>query len=64
LNEFIHAVGFVVFYPLFLVRSNLPSFLADRDAIFPALFAAVAALIVVSAFTPKPSAEQLAKLAE
>ena len=38
--------------------------LAQRDAIFPALFAAVAALVVVSLFTPKPSAEQLAKFAE
>ena len=31
---------------------------------FPALFAAVAALIVVSLFTPKPRAEQLARFAE
>ncbi len=38
--------------------------LAHRDAIFPALFAAVLALVVVSAFTPRPSAEQLAKFAE
>jgi len=43
---------------------HLPSILADRDAIFPALFAAVVALVVVSAFTPKPTAEQLAKLAK
>src|ERR1700722_3226103 len=43
---------------------HLPAILADRDAIFPALFAAVASLIVVSAFTPKPSAEQLAKFVE
>jgi SSS family solute:Na+ symporter/sodium/proline symporter len=43
---------------------HLPSILADRDAIFPALFAAVAALILVSLFTPKPSPAQLAKLAE
>jgi hypothetical protein len=35
-----------------------------RDAIFPALFTAVAALVVVSMFTPKPTAEQLAKVAE
>ena len=41
-----------------------PPILAHRDAIFPALFAAVAALVVVSPFTPKPSAEQLAKFAE
>ena len=43
---------------------HLPSILADRDAIFPALFAAVAALILVSAVTPKPTPAQLAKLAE
>jgi SSS family solute:Na+ symporter/sodium/proline symporter len=43
---------------------HLPSILADRDAIFPALFAAVAALILVSVFTPKPSVQQLAQLAE
>jgi SSS family solute:Na+ symporter/sodium/proline symporter len=46
------------------VRNFFPPILAQRDAIFPALFAAVAALVVVSAFTPKPSAEQLAKFAE
>ena len=41
---------------------HLPPILAQRDAIFPALFAAVVALVVVSAVTPKPTAEQLAKL--
>ncbi len=46
------------------VKSLFPPILAERDAIFPALFAAVAAMIVVSLFTPKPTAEQLAKLAE
>jgi SSS family solute:Na+ symporter/sodium/proline symporter len=50
--------------PGFKPLLHLPALLADRDAIFPALFAAVASLIVVSAFTPKPSAEQLAKFAE
>jgi SSS family solute:Na+ symporter/sodium/proline symporter len=40
---------------------HLPAILADRDAIFPALFAAVAALIVVSLLTPKPKPAQLAK---
>ena len=35
------------------VRNFFPPILAQRDAIFPALFAAVAALIVVSLFTPK-----------
>ncbi len=46
------------------VKGLFPPILAERDAIFPALFAAVAALIIVSMFTPKPTAEQLAKLAE
>jgi len=46
------------------LSSLFPPILADRDAIFPALFVAVAALILVSAFTPKPTAGQLAKLAE
>jgi SSS family solute:Na+ symporter/sodium/proline symporter len=43
------------------VKTVFPQILAQRDAIFPALFAAVAAMIVVSLFTAKPSAEQLAK---
>lgn len=46
------------------VRGFFPPVLAARDAIFPALFAAVAAMVLVSLFTPKPSAEQLAKFAE
>jgi solute:Na+ symporter, SSS family len=46
------------------VKALFPPILAQRDAIFPALIAAVAALVVVSAFTPKPTREQLAKLAE
>ena len=46
------------------VREIFPPILAQRDAIFPALFAAVAALVVVSALTPKPTAEQLARVAE
>lgn len=43
---------------------NLPPVLAQRDAIFPALIAAVAAMVVVSAFTPKPATEQLAQFAD
>jgi solute:Na+ symporter, SSS family len=43
------------------VQQIFPRIIADRDAIFPALIAAVVALIVVSLFTPKPSAAQLAK---
>jgi len=46
------------------VKSFFPQILAQRDAIFPALFASVAAMIVVSAFTPKPAPEQLAQFAD
>ena len=46
------------------VRGLFPHILADRDAIFPALFAAVAAMIVVSLFTRKPAAEQLAQFSD
>jgi len=46
------------------VRTAFPPILAERDAIFPALFAALAALVLVSLVTPKPSAEQLAQFAE
>ena len=43
------------------VKTVFPQIVAQRDAIFPALFAAVAAMIVVSLFTAKPSAAQLVK---
>jgi solute:Na+ symporter, SSS family len=46
------------------VKSTFPKILADRDAIFPALFVSVLAMIVVSTFTPAPKAEQLAQFAE
>ena len=46
------------------VKAFFPPILAARDAIFPALIAAVLAMVVVSLFTPKPSAEQLAQFAE
>jgi SSS family solute:Na+ symporter len=46
------------------VKALFPPILAQRDAIFPALIAAVLALVVVSAVTPKPRAEQLAQLAD
>ena len=46
------------------VRAFFPHILADRDAIFPALFAAVAAMVVVSLCTPKPASEQLAQFAD
>jgi SSS family solute:Na+ symporter len=43
---------------------HLPPILAQRDAIFPALFAAVAAMIVVSLFTRPPAPEQLAQFSD
>ncbi len=43
---------------------HLPPILAQRDAIFPALFAAVAVMIVVSLFTRAPAPEQLAQVAD
>jgi len=43
------------------VKDVFPQVIAQRDAIFPALIAAVAAMIVVSLFTARPSADQLAK---
>ncbi|MGA8732197.1 MAG: sodium:solute symporter family protein [Terracidiphilus sp.] len=46
------------------VKGLFPPLLAQRDAIFPALFAAVAAMIVVSFFTPKPTPEQLAQFSD
>jgi solute:Na+ symporter, SSS family len=46
------------------VRSIFPKILAERDAIFPALFAAVIAMVAVSMLTPAPEPEQLAQFAE
>ena len=46
------------------LKTLFPPLLAQRDAIFPALLAAVAALIVVSAFTPKPRPDQLAHFSD
>ena len=43
------------------LKGLFPAIVAQRDAIFPALFAAVVAMVVVSLVTKKPSAEQLAK---
>jgi SSS family solute:Na+ symporter/sodium/proline symporter len=45
------------------VHGLFPPILADREAIFPALFASVGVMILVSLFTPKPTPEQLAKFA-
>jgi solute:Na+ symporter, SSS family len=46
------------------VKALFPPILAQRDAIFPALFAAVAALIVVSLVTPRPSEQQLSLMSD
>ena len=46
------------------VKALFPHLIADRDAIFPALFVAVAALIVVSLFTKAPTAAQLAQVSK
>jgi SSS family solute:Na+ symporter/sodium/proline symporter len=43
------------------VQAHLPDVLVGRDAIFPALFAALFAMIVVSLLTPKPAEAQLAQ---
>jgi SSS family solute:Na+ symporter/sodium/proline symporter len=43
------------------VRSCFPDLLAQRDAIFPALGAALIAMVAVSLFTAKPREEQLAQ---
>ncbi len=46
------------------VKALFPHIISDRDAIFPALFIAVAALIIVSLFTAPPRESQLAQFAE
>ncbi|MGD0892362.1 MAG: sodium:solute symporter family protein [Terracidiphilus sp.] len=46
------------------VREQFPPILAERDAIFPALFLSVLAMIVVSLLTPKPTHEQLAQFGD
>ncbi len=46
------------------VRQWFPKILAERDAIFPALFVAVAAMVVVSVFTPAPEPNQLAQFSD
>src|ERR1700742_10313 len=55
------AVGTMVtfFWDLDVVKRHLPAVLAQRDAIFPALIAALACLVVVSALTPPPKASQV-----
>jgi solute:Na+ symporter, SSS family len=48
-------------WDLSFVHKALPAWLADRDAIFPALVAALICLVVVSALTKPPKAEQVAQ---
>jgi SSS family solute:Na+ symporter/sodium/proline symporter len=43
------------------IKALFPQIVSERDAIFPALVAAVAAMILVSLVTARPSAAQLAK---
>jgi SSS family solute:Na+ symporter/sodium/proline symporter len=47
------------FWDFEVVKRSLPPVLAQRDAIFPALIAALLCLVVVSALTPPPKAEQV-----
>jgi SSS family solute:Na+ symporter/sodium/proline symporter len=46
------------------VRRQFPPILAARDAIFPALAAAVISMVLVSLITPKPAPEQLAQFSD
>jgi SSS family solute:Na+ symporter len=46
------------------VKSSFPPILAQRDAIFPALFLSVTAMVVVSLFTRAPRQEQLAQFSD
>jgi solute:Na+ symporter, SSS family len=48
------------FWDTEVVKRNLPPMLAQRDAILPALIAALVCLLVVSALTRPPKAEQVA----
>jgi SSS family solute:Na+ symporter/sodium/proline symporter len=43
------------------IKTFFPAILAERDAIFPALGAALLSMVVVSLITPKPRPEQLAQ---
>jgi len=42
-----------------LIHTHLPALIAERDAIFPALLAALLCLVVVSAVTKPPDAEKI-----
>ena len=47
------------FWDVEVVKQHLPGWLAPRDAIFPALLAALLCLVVVSALTAPPKASQV-----
>ena len=53
-----------VFWDSAFVHHHLPQIISERDAIFPALLASLACLILVSLFTRPPDAAHLAALAE
>ncbi len=55
------AAGTVVTLSWDYVHALFPAWIAERDAIFPALAASLVALVVVSFVTPKPSEKQLAQ---
>jgi solute:Na+ symporter, SSS family len=54
------AAGTLVTFFWDVLKPHLPAVLGERDAIFPALLVAVVCLVVVSALTPPPKAEQVA----
>jgi SSS family solute:Na+ symporter/sodium/proline symporter len=54
------AAGTAVTFFWDMLKTHLPAALAQRDAIFPALVAALLSLVVVSALTPPPRPEQVA----
>jgi solute:Na+ symporter, SSS family len=60
------AVGTVVTisWDTSFVHAHVPAILAQRDAIFPALFLSLIALVAVSLLTPPPSSTQLQPFAE
>ncbi|HUZ93556.1 MAG TPA: sodium:solute symporter family protein [Edaphobacter sp.] len=60
------AVGTVVTisWDTSFVHAHVPAILAQRDAIFPALFLSLIALVAVSLLTPPPSSAQLKPFAE
>jgi len=50
-----------VFWDSDFIHHHLPIVIAQRDAIFPALLAALLCLVVVSALTKPPDAEKIAQ---